>query len=136
MRRIRFILGGLSLLAAFGLAPYVFRNLFFRTVMGDLVPLAVVMVTATLTFRNAWDSRGHARLFWGLLTAGMCMWAFNQAGWAWVEVVKRTTLPDPFIGDIVLFLHVVPIMAAVVIRPHRVDARDGILPSTLNVLIL
>jgi signal transduction histidine kinase len=70
------------------------------------------------------------------MTAGLAMWCFNQSCWAWYEVVIRKPLPDPFQGDIVLFLHVVPIMAAVAIRPHQVDEREGMLPSTLNVLIL
>ena len=70
------------------------------------------------------------------MTAGMAMWCFNQACWVWFEVVVRKPLPDPFRGDIVLFLHVVPIMAAVAIRPHEADEREGMLPSALNVIIL
>jgi signal transduction histidine kinase len=66
----------------------------------------------------------------------MAMWSFNQAGWAWFELIARRPLPDPFIGDVVLFLHVVPMMAAVVIRPHQVDDGDDMMPSTLNVIIL
>jgi len=64
------------------------------------------------------------------------MWSFNQSCWAWFEVIAHKPLPDPFPGDIVLFLHVVPIMAAVAIRPHQADEREGVLPSALNVLIL
>jgi signal transduction histidine kinase len=64
------------------------------------------------------------------------MWGFNQAMWVWVEVVLRKPLPDPFSGDIVLFLHVVPIMAAVAIQPHQAEDREGLLPSTLNVLMV
>ena len=104
--------------------------------MGDLVPLLVIVATFSVSARNAFDSRGHTRLFWSLVAAGMAMWAFNQASWAWFEVVVRKPLPDPFQGDIVLFLHVVPIMAAVAIRPHQADESEGMLPSTLNVLIL
>ena len=70
------------------------------------------------------------------MSAGMTMWTFNQACWAWFEVIARKPLPDPFPGDIVLFLHVVPIMAAVAIRPQHADEREGMLPSTLNVIIL
>jgi signal transduction histidine kinase len=70
------------------------------------------------------------------MTAGMAMWCFNQACWMWFEVVIRKPLPDPFGGDVVLFLHVVPIMAAVSIRPHEANESEGMLPSTLNVIIL
>ena len=101
------------LLVGFALAPLVFPNPTFRVAMGDFVPLLVIGAAAVLSIRNAIDSRGHARLFWGLMSAGMTMWTFNQACWAWLEVIARKPLPDPFPGDIVLFLHVVPIMAAV-----------------------
>jgi len=104
--------------------------------MGDLVPLLVILTAAIVSARNAFDSRGQTRLFWSLMTAGMAMWGFNQSCWAWFEVITRKPLPDPFQGDIVLFLHVVPIMAAVAIRPHDADEREGMLLSTLNVLML
>jgi signal transduction histidine kinase len=127
---------GIALLLAFGLAPVVFPNPFFRVAMGDLVPLIVIAAAFVFSARNSFDSRGHTRLFWSLITAAMAMWCFNQACWVWFEVLARKPLPDPFEGDIVLFLHVVPIMAAVAIRPHQADEREGMLPSALNVLIL
>src|SRR5208282_3812135 len=34
------------------------------------------------------------------------------------EVVLRREVPDLYIGDVVLFLHVVPLMAALALRPH------------------
>ncbi len=104
--------------------------------MGDGVPLLVITAAFIVSARNAFDSRGHTRLFWSLMTAGMAMWGFNQACWVWLEVVVRKPLPDPFQGDIVLFLHVVPIMAAVSIRPQEAEEREGMLPSALNVIIL
>jgi signal transduction histidine kinase len=126
----------LGLLAAFVLAPAVFPSPFFRVAMGDIIPFLVILAASVLCARNAFDSRGHTRLFWSLMTASMAMWCFNQSCWVWYEVVARKPLPDPFQGDIVLFLHVVPIMAAVAIRPHQGDEREGMLPSALNVMIL
>ncbi len=104
--------------------------------MGDLVPLLVITAAFILSARNAFDSHGHTRLFWSLMAAGMAMWGSNAACWTWFEVLARKPLPHPFQGDILLFLHTVPIMAAVSIRPHQADEREGVLPSTLNVLIL
>ncbi len=130
------LLSGTGLLLAFALAPAVFPSAFFRAAMGNLVPLLVLLAAFAFSARNALDSRGHTRLFWGLMAIGMAMWSFNQAAWAWFEVIARQPLPDAFFGDIVLFLHVVPIMAAVAIRPHQTDERDGKLPSALDVCIL
>ena len=127
---------GVGLLVAFALAPSVFPNPFFRVAMGDLTPLLAIAAAVIVSSRNAFDSRGHTRLFWSLMATGMAMWCFNQACWVWFEVVARKPVPDPYGGDIVLFLHIVPIMAAVAIRPHQADDREGMLPSALNVLIL
>ena len=136
LRPIPSLLCGVGLLLAFALAPAVFPSPFFRTAMGDLIPLLVIAAACIPSARNACDSRGHTRLFWSLMTMGLVMWGFNQAMWVWVEVVVRKPLPDPFAGDIVLFLHVVPIMAAVALQPHQAEEREGLLPSTLNVLMV
>jgi signal transduction histidine kinase len=136
LRPIPSLLCGVGLLLAFVLAPEVFPNPFFRTAMGDLIPLLVIAAACIPSARNACDSRGHTRLFWSLMTTGLVMWGFNQAMWVWIEVVVRKPVPDPFLGDIVLFLHVVPIMAAVAIQPHQAEEREGLLPSGLNVLMV
>jgi signal transduction histidine kinase len=134
--QISALLSGAGLFLCFVLAPAVFPNPYFRLAMGDLIPLLVITAACALSAGNAFDSRGHTRLFWSLITAGMAMWWFNQAYWVWFEVIVRKPVPDPFPGDVVLFLHIVPIMAAVAIRPHQADEREGMLPSALNVLIL
>ncbi len=130
------LLCGVGLLLAFALAPGVFPSPFFRAAMGNLVPLVVMAAGFIVSARNAFDSRGHTRLFWGLMTAGMAMWCYNQGCWTWFEVVLRKPLPEFSPGSMVLFLHIVPIMAAVAIRPHQADEREGMLPSALNVLVL
>jgi signal transduction histidine kinase len=134
--QISSLVGGASLLLMYSLAPFVFPNAFFRVAVGDGVPLLVITAAGTLSAINAYDSRGHTRLFWSLITAGMAMWWFNQTCWVWYEVIVRRPIPDPFPGDVVLFLHIVPIMAAVALRPHQADEREGMLTSALDVLIL
>jgi len=136
LRPIPSLLWGVGLLLAFVLAPAVLPSPFFRLAMGDLIPLLVITAACVPSARNAFDSRGHTRLFWSLMTAGLVMWAFNQFMWVWYEVVVRKPLPDPFPGDVVLFLHVVPIMAAVTIHPHQAEEREGMLPSALNVFMV
>src|SRR5262249_43985859 len=57
-------------------------------------------------------------------------------GWFWFETVLHKSVPDPFFGDIVLFLHLVPLMAAVSIHPHPGEEDVGMAGRTVNVLIL
>jgi signal transduction histidine kinase len=135
-RPISLLACGLMILLAFVLAPRIFPSEAFQVAMGDVVPLLLLGVACFLCCRNGFDSRGHTRLFWSLMATGMAMWWFNQAGWTWFEVVLHKPLPDPFEGDIVLFLHIVPIMGAVAIRPHEADEKEGTLISALNVFIL
>ena len=59
------------------------------------------------------------------MTAGVAFWLAYQAMWSYFEVILRKDVPDPFAGDVVLFLHLVPMIAAVGVLPHlRSDERD------------
>jgi diguanylate cyclase (GGDEF)-like protein len=46
------------------------------------------------------------------------MWLSAQLSWTYLEVFLRQEVPNPFVADIVLFLHVVPMMAALAVQPH------------------
>ncbi len=104
--------------------------------MGDCVPLLIILAASVISAKNAYDSDGHKRLFWSLIFLGLGMWAINLAGWTWYEVILRRHIPDPYLGDIDGFLHIVPLTAAVAIRPRKADEREGVGLSALNVLIL
>lgn len=131
-----FFVGAAATLVAFAAAPYIFPHPLFRFAMGDIVPLVVATACSSIMLGNAFRSRGHARLFWGLMSLGMLLWAMSQAGWVWFEVVLHRPVPDPFFGDVSLFLHLVPIMAAVSIRPQQADDKENMMGSTVNVLML
>jgi signal transduction histidine kinase len=98
------------------------------TIISDLIQGALLlMATAAFlpktTHANAKSFR--TRLFWILMSVGMGLWLAYQGMWNYFEVVKRQDVPDPFLGDIVLFLHLVPMIAALGVLPHlREDERD------------
>lgn len=99
------------------------------TIVSDVVQGALLLV-ATAAFLSNIGRRGRSniniRLFWILLSAGMLFWLAYQAMWNYFEVWKRQDVPDPFLGDIVLFLHLVPMIAALAVLPHlQEDERDG-----------
>ena len=135
-RQISAAVCALGLLSAFALMPLVARGSFLQTAAGDLAPLTVILVTLILTLRNAYDSHGSTRLFWALMTVGIAMWCFNLAAWAWFEVWLRHDLPDPYYGDIVLFLHAVPIMAAVLVQSRNKADDAHNLSGMLNIGML
>lgn len=51
-------------------------------------------------------------------------WFVGQLIWSYFEVILHQEAPNPFIGDVIIFLHPVPMIAAVALRPH--DGRDDL----------
>jgi signal transduction histidine kinase len=87
---------------------------------------AIIQVTALALFiYNARRSTGNRRHFWILYAAGMCLWLVNQWMWIYHENILGGQVPNPYWGDIVLFAHIVPWIAAVSLQPHaEVTAND------------
>jgi len=94
--------------------PHSFRLTAFSDVLQGLLLLAGTIVFVPRALRSA----GRMRLFWTLMALGIALWFFYQSLWVYFEVWLRQDVPDVFAGDIVLFLHIVPLMAAVALRPH------------------
>lgn len=114
----------LSTSAGFGLLAF-----------GDIAQFSLLFLAFVLMSANAVSNRGKSRLFWGLMALGCLLWSADLALWTLYEVILRRTIPEPFIGDVVLFVHVVPFMAAVALRPHQLEERK-LYFSTLNFLML
>lgn len=91
------------------------------TVASDLIQGALLLVvtaaflSSTLTARR---SSLHIRAFWILMSTGMVLWLIYQGMWNYFEVLKGADVPNPFLGDVVLFLHLVPMIAALAVLPH------------------
>lgn len=88
------------------------------TSFGDIFQ-NLLLLAATITFlANVRTASAKSRIFWALTGLGMAMWLVSQMGWTYFEVYMRQEAPNPFVGDVILFLHVVPMMAAVAMQPH------------------
>jgi diguanylate cyclase (GGDEF)-like protein len=61
----------------------------------------------------------RSRVFWALMGLGCGIWLCVQILWTYFEVFLRTDAPNPFVGDVALFLHLVPMMGALAVRPDR-----------------
>lgn len=102
---------------------YASVSLFLRhgtalTAFGDLTQCALLLCATLAIGSNIKTTCKKARLFWALMTAGCTLWFLVQALWTYFEVYLRQETPNPFVGDVILFLHLVPIMAAVAVQPH------------------
>jgi diguanylate cyclase (GGDEF)-like protein len=88
------------------------------TSFGDLIQCLLLSVATLSILPVAIKSSGRTRLFWALLSFGFAMWLGAQVWWTYFEVFLRQEVPNPFTGDIILFLHIVPMMAALAVQPH------------------
>lgn len=92
---------------------------FALAAFGDITQAALVLLATGVMLSNARRTRANARLFWGLMAGGCALWFAASSFWVYYEVYKRTSVPDPSLVDSVFFLHIVPMIAAVALQPHR-----------------
>jgi PAS domain S-box-containing protein len=86
--------------------------------------------------RNGIQDTLRSRFFWLFLAAGYGLWALDQGLFIYYELGLRIEVPDNSIADPVLFLHIVPLMAAVAMFPHRSAAGAKAYRGILNFLFL
>jgi signal transduction histidine kinase len=86
--------------------------------LSDIAQCILLLSAALALLPNVFATHGRPRLFWALMTLGVAFWLSYQMFWAYFEVYLREDVPNPFVGDVVLFLHIVPMMAALALQPH------------------
>jgi len=86
---------------------------------GNLVQCLVPLVANAGLLANAGTPLWRRNAFWMLLALGCTLWMTGQFAWTYYEVYLHRALPGLFSGDIVFFLHGIPMMAALALRPHR-----------------
>jgi signal transduction histidine kinase len=126
--------GGVTL--AFAVASLALPRGPALTAFFDVGDLVVTLALAASMLANARSERGPNRRFWALMGAGCVLWTFTQAAWVYFEVWRRTAFPDPSVVDLFLFLHLVPMIAAVGLRPHRAEGEQKFRVGTLDFLLL
>jgi diguanylate cyclase (GGDEF)-like protein len=91
---------------------------FALTAFGDILQNIILLCATAAVLSNVRTASPKARLFWALMGLGLAMWLASQLMWTYLEVYLRHEAPNPFVGDVILFLHIVPMMAAVAVQPH------------------
>jgi signal transduction histidine kinase len=127
-----------AVLGGYALAAQGLQNDFDRMAFGNLVQCLVPLAANAGLLINAASPNWRRNAFWMLLGLGCTLWLGGQLLWTYWEVFLRQPVPNPFVGDVVFFLHTVPLIAALALRPHarRPDAnlRFGYLDFSLLLL--
>jgi diguanylate cyclase (GGDEF)-like protein len=110
---------------------------FALTAFGDLLQSFLLLCATVAILSNLKAPDKRVKLFWGLMGLGFGMWLCTQVLWTYFEVYLRQEVPNPFVGDVILFLHIVPMMAAVAVQPHiEQDERSARVGSLDFILLL
>lgn len=105
-------------LATLLLAALFLRKSFALTALSDVIQCVLLFLGSMSFIPHVVRSRGRLRLFWTLITTGITFWFTYQLYWTYYEVWLRADVPDLSAADMILFLHIVPLMAALAVRPH------------------
>ena len=105
-------------LAALVLAALILPQSFRLTALSDVIQCLLLFSGTVSLIPQVVRSRGRLRLFWTLVATGIAFWFVYQLFWTYYEVWLRTDVPDLCAADMILFMHIVPLMAALALRPH------------------
>jgi|SRR5580700_1503269 signal transduction histidine kinase len=100
-----------------------------RTSLADILLCLVPLLVNGALLINAVSADWRKRAFWMLLALGSSLWLVGQAIWTYLEIYQHQHTPYLFNGyhfnvDLVFYLHAIPMIAALAVRPHmRLDDR-------------
>ncbi len=84
---------------------------------GGISYFLLLLLATGFALRNGIQNTLGGRPFWMLLGIGYGLWVLDQSIFVFHQFVLHTDVPDNSIADPILFLHVVPFMAAVATFP-------------------
>jgi signal transduction histidine kinase len=91
---------------------------FALAAFSDAIQCALLCCAAVSCLPHIFRNTRRVRLFWFLMALGLTGWLVYQSLWTFIEVVQHRDVPSLFAGDAILFLHFVPMMAALALQPH------------------
>jgi signal transduction histidine kinase len=86
--------------------------------LSDFLQCGLLLCAAFSCVLNIPKTTRRFRLFWSLMSLGLVSWLTYQMLWTFIEVVQKREVPSLFAGDAIIFLHFVPMMAAMALQPN------------------
>ncbi len=109
---------------------------YLLTAIGDITQCLLLAVVLACAVANIGSGEQRSKLFWSLISLGAVLWLVAQALWTYFEVFLRREVPNPFVGDVILFLHLVPMMGAIAVRPDHERGKQINRPGAIDFVLL
>jgi diguanylate cyclase (GGDEF)-like protein len=133
----KFLLAAAAMLTAVLTVACVFlpRGL-ARVAISDMVG-GLLMLSALLAFAShATASKGRMRWFWMLQATGWGLWLCDQLVWITFDLFLKKKVPAMYPADALLFLAGAPMIAGLLLRPHRQPSERSARLGVLDFLLL
>jgi diguanylate cyclase (GGDEF)-like protein len=101
-------------------------------VVGGLLMLSALVAFAS----NGMASKGRTRWFWMLQAVGWALWLSDQVAWIIFDLILQKKMPSMFPADALLFLAGAPMIAGLLLRPHRQPSERSARLGVLDFLLL
>jgi signal transduction histidine kinase len=109
---------------------------FLVAAFSDVIQCVLLGIAAYFSLIHILRTTRHVRVFWFLMGLGLTSWLLYQCLWTYIEVVQRGDVPDLFAGDAILFLHFVPMTAALALQPNVVQEDRELRLGSLDFALL
>lgn len=97
----------------------------------------LLMLSALFAFTaTGMASKGRMRWFWMLQAAGSSLWFCDQLVWITFDLFLKKKLPAMYPADALLFLAGAPMIAGLLLRPHRQPSERSARLGVLDFLLL
>jgi signal transduction histidine kinase len=106
------------------------------TTFSDLFESLVPLFANTCLLWNAASPYRRRNAFWMLLALGSSLWLAGQLVWTYMEIGLHRPTHSPFPGDLLFFLHTVPLMAALALAPHARKMRETLRYGLIDLVLL
>lgn len=104
--------------------------------VSDIVS-GLLMLSALAAFAvHSRASKGRMRWFWILQAAGWGLWLSDQMVWITFDLILRKPVPAMYPADALLFLAGAPMIAGLLLRPHRQPSDRSVRLGALDFLLL
>lgn len=134
-RRHRWFVAAAGITLVYVAVSLTVQQSFALAIGADSLFLLVMLAVSACMFANAATRSSVERMFWLLMGFGFFLWALNQVAWIYLDV-RHLVMPSPYFADIILFFHLVPMIAATAWRPDQLRAESRHPLSALHFLML